>query len=351
MRRRPTQADVAKLAGVSQATVSLVLNGPSNARARVGEESRRRVLDAMRETGYAANPMAQGLARGRNRIVGVFTYESVFPSDGSNFYHPFLVGMEAAAFDVGVDLLLFTSAPVTEGRRRLTDAGWNRLEVADGCVLIGRHGNDRELHELRERNYPVVYLGRRDGDEDGTAPYVGADYATATEEITRQLMELGHRRIAFLGDLSTAPSARDRVAGYRRALESEGRHPILLAGDAFSPDEAAEVIADHRATAVLVGTDVDPVLLRDAADQRQLGLSYALLGEPEGRPWPEGFSGFRIPRGEMGARALRLLAATIDGDDTVDPAQLLPCQIDQGHTLTAPHLPSTSTSPARSPHA
>ncbi|MGA4506985.1 LacI family DNA-binding transcriptional regulator [Propionibacteriaceae bacterium G1746] len=355
MNRRPTQADVARMAGVSQATVSLVLNGPSNARARVGEQSRRRVLDAIRETGYVANPLAQGLARGRNRIVGVFTYESVFPSDGSNFYHPFLVGMEAEAVDVGVDLLLFTSAPVAAGKRRLTDSGWNRLDIADGCILIGRVGNDRELHELRERRYPVVYIGRRDpSDVDGHVPYVGADYAAATAEITRRMLQLGHRRIVFLGDLSAVPSARDRVLGYRRAMDEARHRPILLDGGAFTPAEAVQVIRDHGATAALLGPNVDVVAVRAAAItagvQVPADLSLALLGEPENEPYPEGFAGFRIPRVEMGARALRLLASVIEGDDALDPAQLLACRVEVGHTLTsAPSAPTSPTVPVKEP--
>ena len=116
---RLTQRDIARLARVSQTTVSLVLNNRTSASARIPAETRDRVLKVIRETGYVADPLARRLLQQRNQIVGVFTYESVFPSASADFYHPFLSGIEETAEELGCDLLLFTSAPVTDGRRRV----------------------------------------------------------------------------------------------------------------------------------------------------------------------------------------------------------------------------------------
>src|SRR5690606_27289035 len=93
--RRATQADVARLAGVSQTTVSMVLNGTGVAQRRVSAQVRERVLEAIAVTGYAANPSAQLLAGGRSSIIGVYTYEPVFPHAGANFYYPFVEAIEA----------------------------------------------------------------------------------------------------------------------------------------------------------------------------------------------------------------------------------------------------------------
>ena len=133
-RRRVTQQDIARLTGVSQATVSLVLNGRTDADVRIAPETRDRVLRAIQETGYVADPVARRLAAQHNRIIGVFTYEAVFPSGTGDFYHPFLVGIEERAESLGCDLLLLTSAPVVDGRRRIFHED-NRLRLADGCVL------------------------------------------------------------------------------------------------------------------------------------------------------------------------------------------------------------------------
>src|SRR5690349_6465576 len=89
-RKRITQKDIAKMSGVSQATVSLVLNGRADADVRIAPETRERVLEAIRSTGYVADPIARWLADRHNRILGVFTDEAVFTGA---FYHPFLLGI------------------------------------------------------------------------------------------------------------------------------------------------------------------------------------------------------------------------------------------------------------------
>ena len=110
--RRLTQKDIAKLAGVSQATVSFVLNGsPENAN-RIPPETRERVQKVIRETGYVADPVARRMVKGLNRILGVFTYEPAFPSAQADFFTPFLLGIEEAAQEMGYDLLLLTGAGV-----------------------------------------------------------------------------------------------------------------------------------------------------------------------------------------------------------------------------------------------
>ena len=95
--RRLTQQDIAKLAGVSQATVSLVLNGAANALARIPPDTRERVQKIIRETGYVPDPIARRMAKGSNRILGVFTYEPAFPSAQADFFLPFLFGIEEEA--------------------------------------------------------------------------------------------------------------------------------------------------------------------------------------------------------------------------------------------------------------
>lgn len=337
--RRVTQVEVARLAGVSQATVSHVLNGSTSKRNRVSEEARQRVLDAIEAVGYVVNPMAKNLASGRNRILGVFTYEPVFPRDGSNFYHPFLVGMEAEAEERGLDLLLFTSAPHDGGRRRLADAGWNRLAVADGCILIGRFTDRNELAWLLERRYPFVVIGRRPAVGDQPVPFVGADYVEATANLTRRMLEVGHTRIAFVGDLSGATSALDRVNGYRAVMKEAGIRPLLFDSGAFSADETVEILDDHRATAALFGAQADLRGIVDAALRRGKSvpedLSVALLGEPEtGRP-DEHWSRFSIPRAAMGGAAVRMLQAVL-ADENPEQTELMPCELIDGSTIVAP---------------
>src|SRR5258707_9077245 len=104
-RKRPKIADVARMAETSQTAVSVVLNGRVGESVRVSEETQARIWNAVRLLGYTANPVARSLARGRNRIIGLFTFESTFPIESRDFYYPFLVGVEAEAAAEDYDLL------------------------------------------------------------------------------------------------------------------------------------------------------------------------------------------------------------------------------------------------------
>src|SRR5690606_21889795 len=116
------------------ATVSLVLNGTATSTNRIPEETRTRVQNVIRETGYVADPVARRMVKGLNRILGVFTYEPAFPSEQADFFTPFLFGIEEAAQELGYDLLLLTGA----GRKRKIFGDNARLRLADGCVILGR---------------------------------------------------------------------------------------------------------------------------------------------------------------------------------------------------------------------
>jgi LacI family transcriptional regulator len=326
--RRLTQRDIARMTGVSQATVSLVLNGRADGDVRIAPETRERVLQAIRDSGYVADPIARRLAARDNRIIGVFTYEPVFPAGNSDFYHPFLVGIEEAAEALGSDLLLLTSAPVVDGRRRIFHEG-NRLRLADGCILLGRSLDRDELARLVADGYPFVSVGRRD-DAGGPVPYVGADYAGATEALVRRAAAAGHTRLAYLGQGEGPESHADRKAGFDRgvaAAGATGRH--LPAGD---PGAVARRLAGEGVTAVFAEEHSDGVALAAAAAS---DLSIVTLGQPTRHvsdPTGTEFTGFAIPRREMGIQALEILTALIDGAKT-QRQRLLPCALIDGTTL------------------
>ncbi|WP_244871545.1 LacI family DNA-binding transcriptional regulator [Catellatospora sp. TT07R-123] len=336
-----TQQDIARMTGVSQATVSLVLNGRSDADVKLSAETREKVLRAIAETGYVADPVARRLAAGHNRILGVFTYEPVFPSANSDFYHPFLVGIEQQAEVLGCDLLLLTSTPVVDGRRRIFH-GDNRLRLADGSILLGRTIDPSDLARLIAEDIPFVSIGRRD-DAGGPVPYVGADYAAATGDIVRRAVALGHDRLAYLGQGDGPESWADRGRGFREAVAAAGVHgghytleTQAAAGDAVLRDLAAvlDAVEAAQVTAVVAEEHADGVALLELARERGIALSVATLGEPTRAALPTAveFTSLRIPRQAMGAQAVEVLTELIEG--TPGPRQrLLPCEIVPGQTL------------------
>lgn len=339
--RRPTQADVARAAGVSQATVSLALNAGSAARHRLTEPTRERILAAVEETGYWGNLAAKQLAGGRTSVLGVFTYEPVFPHAASDFYYPFLQGIEAEALGHDVDLLLFTSSHNSgSGRSREGLRDWarrGRLHLADGCILFGRNSERRDLSELLAHDYPFVFVGRREAD-GAQVPYVGADYESATVEVVERLTGLGHRRIALALEFPEHESGIDRRRGFDRAIRETRAVPLLLDGTSSQPRVLLDDVLGTGTTAIVATPDLAATLRMDAL-RRGLAipadLSIARLGDPEKSDASAvEWSGFSIPRFEMGTGAVQMLLRHLQSPTRPGRSQiLLPCSVTTGRTI------------------
>ncbi|GGJ90802.1 LacI family transcriptional regulator [Streptomyces camponoticapitis] len=350
-RRRSTQRDIARHAGVSQATVSLVISGGA-ASNQIAESTRRAVLAAAEELGYAANVAARSLKGGRNRLLGLYTFESVFPTDQRDFYYPFLLGVAEETARQGYDLLLFSSdrgesstgTPTAE--RSIYAGGANRLKIADGCVLLGRNVRREELSALVREDFPFVFVGRREVD-DGELSYVAADYVSATGALVAELARLGHRRILYLRALEDSEPTRDREEGYRRGLAEAGIVPDealirRLADPAdLSVDHLEEWIGGLGITALLVEPTEDDrltgALATMAGTERvrfPADCSLALLGDPpswtpESRNWTR----FSLPRARMAGEAVRVLIGLLDRESP-EPRQLtVPCEFVPGDSI------------------
>jgi len=337
--KRLTQKDIAQLAGVSQATVSLVLNGAPAARSRIPAETRERVESVIRETGYVADPVARRMVKGLNRILGVFTYEPAFPSAQADFFTPFLFGIEEAAQELGYDLLLLTGA----GQQRKLFGENARLRLADGCLILGRKFDNTELARLVAGDFPFVAVGRRD-DAGGPVPYVGGDYAPATSALVERAKALGHRRIAYVGLCEGAESTVDRWYGFSRAV---GEAELVTTSFAVGrpPDETLDVLTGAGASCVFFTELADAIRVEQAARARGLSvpgdLSIVVLGnhiraEEPGRR----FTSFAIPREAMARAATQMLVRRVEHDAPVEQL-LLPCEPVEGDTIGPPNANKT----------
>lgn len=342
--KRPRLADVARLAGVSPATVSLVINDRVTGNVRIPPETQQRVLAAAEELGYVADPVAQSLARGRNGLLGVFTFEAIFPVTQRDFYYPFLVGIERAAETLGFDLLLFTSTSIGDGRRRIYRNGRNRLRLADGAVLLGTEESKVEMQRLVAEGYPFVFVGRRDLPGDEEVAYVAADYTAATCELIGRMAAAGHRRIAYVGADEETESLLDRRHGYGMGLAANGLEEetnlVCLCPEHQVDVATLQALRTRGATAVV--TETGPVayaLLRSCAEAGIAvpdDLSVGLLGDPFGDiDVTLDLSGFSIPREEMGAQAVHLLARILDNAASGVQQISLPCTPVAGSTIAS----------------
>jgi DNA-binding LacI/PurR family transcriptional regulator len=334
-----TQRDIARLAGVSQATVSLVLNDAKAAAGRIPGETRDRVHKAIRATGYVADPIARRMAKGLNRILGVFTYEPAFPSAQADFFAPFLFGIEETAQRLGYDLLLLTGSPTARGKRKIFHET-NRLRLADGCVVLGRDMDRDELKRLVSGDYPFVAVGRRDPIGTSEVPFVGAAYEPATAELVNRAKAKGHKKLAYVGPSRGAESSVDRWTGFKSALKGAKlvEHISEVGGDAALMLDA---IRASGATVAFFTELADAVVVEAAARSRMLGvpgdLSIVVLGSHI-RPQQSGtrFTTFSIPREEMARRATQMLSERIEANSKGEQI-LLPCEPVEGETLGTVH--------------
>jgi DNA-binding LacI/PurR family transcriptional regulator len=345
--RRPRLADVARIASVSQATASVVLNNRVGAYTRVSPETQLRVLDAARAIGYVANPMARRLAGGMNHIMAIFTFEPVFPIDRHDFYYPFLVGIEEEAARRGYDLLLVTSSSEDAGKRRIYRDGTNQLQIAAGAILLGNE-DKAEVEMLVDEDFPFVFIGRRASANDAIS-YVAVDYPAATTELTNYLFAHGHEKIAYLQSVERNESGADRWRGFERAHEQRGVVPdprLNWAGnkEQLGRDTIRALLADG-ATAFVAENDSLAARLIQLGDALGLAcpadFSLAVLGDPLSRSEPShDWTSFNIPRREMGRAAVGLLLQILErGDERRDPLRVtLSCSFHPGRTTAAPAL-------------
>jgi LacI family transcriptional regulator len=211
-RKRPTQADVARLAAVSQPVVSYVLSG--DAAAPVSPETRRRVLAAIEELGYVPDRAARSL-----RLRRTLTIAGVIPDITNPFYPAFERGIQDVAERHGHDLIVYNTDgdPAKEARclRALLDGR------VDGVVAVFFHLSARDLRPLLERHVAVVRL-EAGPKRVGALPLdnVYVDNAAAARDAVAYLLDRGHRRIGTIAGRGGPRQA--RLQGYRRALAERG---------------------------------------------------------------------------------------------------------------------------------
>lgn len=313
--RRIQISDVAQLAGVSPATVSVVVNNRIGENIRVAPETVKRVWNAVKELGYLANPVAQRLAGGSNKIIGLFTYESIFPINFHNFYYPFLVGIEDEIEKQGYDLLLFTSVESSPLPRSIFKGGVSRLNITEGSILLGLNEDKHDLIELLKHEYPFVFIGRRELPS-GNISYVAADYKQATEQIVTYIAGFGHQKIAYIHSNIKQEAQIDRNEGFllglkKAALRYDKNNDLICDSLSLSINDLSKCL-EGGVTAFVVENNVLAEQLLVVAGQLKkspiIDFSFAVLGDSIDPPQPSiDWTMFQIPRREMGAEAVKML--------------------------------------------
>ena len=201
-----TITDVARAAGVSKSTVSLVLrNSPL-----IAPATAERVRQSASALGYIYNRQAADLRRRSSNMIGI-----VINDLGNPFFAEMLVGMERRLVDSGfISLMAHTDERLDIQERVLTSM---HEYHAQGVILCPAFGTPQVLLEqTRQSGIPLVIVVRE--PESGGYDFVGADNQRGTFEATRHLIDQGHRRIGFLGRVGAGPVYDLRRAGFERAM-------------------------------------------------------------------------------------------------------------------------------------
>jgi LacI family transcriptional regulator len=272
---RPTQKDIAKLAQVSQATVSLVLNGISDA--SVPRATQLKVLHAAKSLGYVPNRVAQSL-----RTQQTKTLACIVPDITNPFYPALERGAQKSAEANGYDVLIYNTDGLPAKERRCLD---RLLEGrVDGVIGVFFHLTAVDLRPLLERKIGVV---RIEANPKKIGPWpldnLFVDNAAGAKAAAEYLIERGHRRIAMIA--GAGGPERNRVSGYLQALNEAGLEPQLVSHGDFNAESGYQLTkemlaAGARPTALFAGNDLMAFGAMSAIREAQLTIpdDIAVMG-------------------------------------------------------------------------
>jgi DNA-binding LacI/PurR family transcriptional regulator len=272
---RTTSFDVAKAAGVSRTTVSLVLNNVPDV--NISEATRQRVVEAARTLKYFPDAAGKKLVSGKSYTLGLVLRQSSAQVFADAFLLQVLFGVEQAAAQRGFHVLLRALAPEdTEGYSRLIQENH-----VDGIILSGPRQDDRDLIHMSEAGVAIMLMGQLPGSE---IPYVDIDAVRDARMAVEHLIAAGHTRIAMITNAPLAYiSAQQRCQGYRDALNGHGLSvdPEWIIEGNFTPESGLVAMARllalaPRPTAVFVASDVVAMGAVRAAKQAGLEIPHDL---------------------------------------------------------------------------
>jgi LacI family transcriptional regulator len=319
--------EVARAADVSVATVSHVINGTRFVSPALAD----RVQAAMGTLGYTPDATARSLRVRRTQTIGL-----VIPDNSNPFFAQLAQVIEEEGFEAGYTTILGNSTEQADRERRYVQTLVSKR--VDGLIVALSREDDGTLDRiLRPAKIPVVVI-----DRDVTlrgADIVLYDNAGGSSAAARHLLELGHRRIAFIAGPSDVQPAAERVRGFRHALHAAG---VELAREAVAEADF-HYDGGREATAALLKSSDGITAIVAANDLMAAGALRALADRGIRVPQEMSVVGFddaplaemvspalttvRQPLQEMAQMAVSLLLARIAGQDSQVQRHVLPTEL------------------------
>lgn len=313
-----TTKDVARVAGVSVATVSRYLNGHN-----VLDENREKIEQAIKQLGFRVNPIAQTLRTNRSMTVAVLV-----PTLANIFSMSIIESIERCLDQCGYSIMVCGSRG--ELAREEEKLRFVRDKRVDGVIVIPVGSSGSHIAEIVGDDIPVVLIDRVVDDVRFDAVVV--DNTNAAYHAVEQLIIKGHRRIAMIAGPQHIYTARERLKGYRRVMSDYGLaidEDLVLVGD-YTSDTAYGLVKelmqrDPRPTAVFVSNYemtigaigcLNELGIRIPEELSVIGFDHLDLSSVVKPP----LAVVAQPRDEIGRKAAELLYARMSGDTTSFPS-------------------------------
>jgi LacI family transcriptional regulator/LacI family repressor for deo operon, udp, cdd, tsx, nupC, and nupG len=205
----PTIKDIAKRVGVSHSTVSRALSGS----ALIAPETTNRIRLAAAEMGYQASAAARSLKTKRSRVLGV-----IVSSLDDPFFAEILQGIEDAAQASGYSLFIASSQRDPERGQKVARSMMEHR--ADGVIICSTSFSTEQSQQLQDGGFRMVVINNQAAENFRYSIF--HDDVDGARQITRHLIDLGHRRIAYLGDSLSGRTSLDRLTGFHTEMASAG---------------------------------------------------------------------------------------------------------------------------------
>lgn len=308
-----TIGDIAEDLGVSKTTISRAISG----KGRIGEETRKKVLDYIEEHHYSPNVVAKGLAQNKTFNLGM-----VLPGDYNIVELPFfqkcMLGISRVASACGYDVLI--SMVTADNINQLKRAVANRK--IDGAILTRTLADDAPMKYLLESGVPFVAMGSSDDDR---VVQIDNDHRSACRELTDRLLENGIRNIALIGSDESHVVTGSRLKGFEDAFEGRkgwkgSRQVFLNVGDSLRVDGIVERLLEEQAECIvcmddfLCGCVLNALQMRQITVPEQVQIASFYDSTMLANRIPS-ITSIRFDVEELGRRACETLLRMLDGEE------------------------------------
>lgn len=327
--KNPTIRDVAERAGVGLGTVSRVINQSP----KVSEMTRKRVLNVIEELNYIPNPTARRLSLGKTLTIAVIVPFFTRPSVTER-----LRGIEITLADSDYDLNIYNVETVKRRDESIREVP--RSERADGVIIISLSPRDEDIPYLANADVPIVLV-------DANHPSLTLLNRVIVDDIeggmkaTQHLVDLGHRRIGFIGDLIDSPfnftSSKYRFAGYQKVLKRNGIEfrDAYFQESQHGREEARELALrmmslDNPPTAIFAASDTQAMGVLQAARDLELRVpqEFSVIGYDDLEIAEYlGLTTIRQLLFESGQRGVELLLEAIQQSPPEPICEVLPTEL------------------------